>query len=95
MKLSNDVFNDVNSALEVYKLSQELKERGYDPKEVNHLAGLRKRELITRVQSVNTLTKVTPRTGSMKKDKVSRFMIQVDNLFGNRIQLTGDGKVIL
>lgn len=93
--MDTNIFQTANNITEVYTLSRKLKEEGNDVAEVNRLATIRKKELVSKVNSVNSLNKVIPKSNTMGKTKYTNFMLQVVNINSGLITLTRDNTVII
>lgn len=88
-------FNDANRITEIYSIARELKKKGFDVAEVNVVATEKKKELIAKINSVKTLTKVIPKSETIRKTPTTFLIIKTVSINSGKIEITSNHEVLL
>lgn len=83
-------FKKAKTIPEVTLIAKRLKEEGEDINEINRLAYLRKKELMTKVNKVDNLQKVLPRASSKAVHKISHIRFSGNNMSSKNMTIYQD-----
>lgn len=89
-----NIFSKANTIIEIFQLSQKLKSEGHDVAEVNRLASIRKKELVSASRASKKLERVLPKASAIAKHKTCVFMIDVRHLNSGILEFEGN-KIVL
>lgn len=92
--LKGNEFNKCKTIPDVIVMTNKLKEKGEDLSEINKLASLKRRELMTTVsKKVNVLEKQVLRASIIPKNPITHIALNVKNLNSNHITINRDKSI--
>ena len=80
-----ELFKAAKSITDVYRISQQLKEDGYDLLDVNREASKRKKEIVSKITEVRKLVRLQPTAVAIRREVYTQFAFEQKHLNTGRI----------